>query len=142
MTLVFNILSKEQGAWQIVEDSQVLMTHNFNIIRGEDQSLLHLNELLTNNKLKFKDLSAFVLLVKDASMTQVKIFTTVSNTLAWQFDWPIVADFYFKEDNDKMLAKLLKKLAKIKKFKAINPKYSRPVDISISKKQPKYKIVK
>jgi phage-related protein len=62
--------------------------------------------------------------------------------LAWQFDWPIVADYYFKEDNEQALAKLLKELAKIKKFTAVNPKYNREVDISISKKQPKYKIVK
>jgi len=142
MTLVFNILSKETGAWQIVSDGQILFSHNFDIIRGEDKTLLHLREMLDNNNFKLKDFSKFVLLIKDASLTQVKIFTTTANTLAWQFNWPIVAEYYFKEDNEKMLAKALKKLSKLKKFKAISPKYSRKVDITISKKKKRYIIGK
>jgi hypothetical protein len=142
MTLVFNILSIDKGAWQVVKDDQVFISHNFDIVRGEDKSLLHLQELLDNNKLKLEGFQSCVLLVKDASMTQVKIFTTTMNTLAWQFDWPITADYYFKASSEDKLAELLKKLVKIKKFKAINPEYSREADISKSKKQPKYKLVK
>jgi|APSaa5957512576_1039674.scaffolds.fasta_scaffold25174_1 hypothetical protein len=142
MTLVFNILSIEKGAWQVLANGQIIFSHNFNIVRGEDKSLLHLQKLLDNNNLKLVNFKGCVLLVKDASMTQVKIFTTIINTLAWQFDWPLVADYYFQEDSEKMLAKVLKKLAKLKKFTAISPAYSREADISISKKQPKYKIAK
>lgn len=142
MILVFNILSKEQGAWLIIKNDQTLFSHNFNIIRGEDKSLVHLQEMLDNNNLKLTDFSKFILLVKDASMTQVKVFTTTANSLAWQFNWPIVATYYFKEDNDKVLARSLKKISKIKKFTAIKPKYSRRVDITPSKKKAKYKISK
>ena len=62
------------------------------------------------------------------------------NTLAWQCAWPIVADYYFKEDNDQALAKALKKIAKIKKFKAISPEYQRQAEITISQKKFKYTI--
>ncbi|MFA6307953.1 MAG: hypothetical protein WCS88_04270 [Patescibacteria group bacterium] len=142
MILVLNILSIEKGTWLVVKNDQILFSHDFKINRGEDKSLLELQKLLQDNKLKLENFSGFILLVKDASMTQVKIFTITANTLAWQFDWPILADYYFKEDNEKILIKILKKLAKIKKFKAVIPKYSRKVDISISKKQSKYKISK
>lgn len=142
MVLVLSISSKEQGAWLAVKANKIFLTHSFDVIRGEDKSLLQLQKMLDNNNLKLKDFSSFILLVKEASMTQVKIFTITANTLAWQFNWPIVADYYFEEDNEKILSKLLKKLAKLKKFKALSPKYSRQVDITISKKQAKYKLVK
>jgi len=142
MTLVLNILSKELGAWLALKDGQTLLAHNFVINRGEDKSLLQLQEMLDNNKLKLKDFRAFILLVKEATMTQVKIFTVTANTLAWQFNWSIVAEYYFKEDNEQILTKALKKLTKLTKFKAIKPEYSRQVDITLSKKQPKYKITK
>ena len=142
MILVFNILSTEQAAWLVIKKDQLVFQKDFIIQRGEDKSLLYLQEMLDNNKLKLKDFKALVLLVKDASMTQVKIFTTTVNTLAWQFEWPIVAEYYFELDNEKMLIKALHKLSKIKKFKALSPKYSRQADITLSKKQPKYKIAK
>jgi len=146
MFLVLSILSNNQGVWLVVKNSQIFLTRNFDIIRGEDKSLLHLQKILDNNGLKLEDFSGFILLLKEASLTQVKIFTTTANTLAWQFDWPIVAEYYFsakgRGDNEKILAKVLKKIARLKKFKAITPKYHRQVDITISKKQAKYKISK
>ena len=132
MILVFNVISNEKAAWLVIKKEQLIFRKDFDIKRGEDKSLLHLQEMLDNNKLKLKDFKGLVLLVKDASMTQVKIFTTTVNTLAWQFEWPIVAEYYFKEDNEKILLKALRKLSKIKKFKALSPKYSRQADITIS----------
>ena len=117
MILVLNVLNDTRGAWLIVRDSQVILSHNFAIVRGEDQSLRHLQKFLRDNKLSLKDLKGLIFLIKEASLTQIKVLTTMVNTLAWQCAWPIVADYYFKEDNDQALAKALKKIAKIKKFK-------------------------
>lgn len=142
MILVLSILNNNHGAWLAVKDNKVFLTHNFDMIRGEDKSLLQLEKMLDRGHLKLKDFSGFILLIKEASLTQIKIFTVSANTLAWQFNWPIVAQYYFKEDNEKMLFKLLKKIIKLKKFKAISPAYIRQADITISKKQPKYKISK
>ena len=66
----------------------------------------------------------------------------MANTLAWQFAWPIVADYYFKEASDKVLAKQIKKISTIKKFKAISPQYQRQAEITISQKKFKYTINK
>lgn len=142
MILVLSILDNNHGAWWAVKDNKVFLMHNFDMVRGEDKSLLQLQKMLDRGHLKLKDFSGFILLIKEASLTQVKIFTVSANTLAWQFNWPIVAQYYFKEDNEKILSKLLKKIAKLKKFKAISPAYIRQADITISKKQPKYKISK
>lgn len=142
MILVLNIISSEKGSWLVIEDHQIIFSYNFHIARGEDQSLLYLEKMLSKNKLKLQNFSGFVLLVKEASLTQVKVFTTVANTLAWNFNWPIVAEYYFKGDIDKVLIRLLNKLSKIKKFKAITAKYYRQAEITISKKKAKYKIGK
>lgn len=142
MILVLNILSVDKAAWLIVRDSQIVLSHYFDLTRGEDDSLRHLEEFLIDNKLIIKDLKSFVLLIKEASLTQVKILTTMANTLAWQFNCPIVADYYFAEDNDQALAKALKKIKVIKKFKAISPKYNRQAEITISNKKAKYIISK
>jgi len=142
MILVLNILSIAKGSWLVVKNKQIIFSHDFKISRGEDKSLLELNKLLKDNKLKLENFSGFILLVKDASMTQVKIFTTTVNTLAWQFNWPILAEYYFKEESNKVLDKLLNKLSKVKKFKAVSPKYSRQAEITKSKKKVNYTIVK
>jgi hypothetical protein len=142
MVLALSILNNNHGAWLVVKDNKVFLAHHFDMVRGEDKSLLQLQKMLDKNHLKLKNFSGFILLIKEASMTQVKIFTVSANTLAWQFNWPIVAQYYFKEDDEKILLKLSKKIAKLKKFKAIQAKYNRLVDITISKKQAKYKVNK
>ena len=146
MILVLDIISSEKGSWLAVKNGQIIFFHSFNIDKGEDQSLLYLEKMLSKNKLKLHNFFSFILLIKEASLTQVKVFTTMANTLAWNFNWPIVAEYYFSatggQENNMILNKALKKLSKIKKFKAISAKYYRQAEITISKKKAKYKISK
>lgn len=142
MILVLNVTDSDKGSWQIVENNKIVLSYEFVMVRGEDTILLHLDRFLNKHKLSLADIKKFILLVKEASLTQVKIFTTIANTLAWHFDWPIVADYYFKGDSVKVLDRLIKKLSKIRKFKAVSAKYKRKAEITISKKKAKYKISK
>lgn len=142
MILVLNIKNSDKGAWQIYQDKQIIFSHEFAIVRGEDQSLLHLDDLLKKHNIKLANIKGLILLVKEASLTQVKVLTTTVNVLAWQLNVPIVGEYYYKGQEDKVLGNLVNKISKLKKFKALSPKYSNKKVITISKKQAKYKISK
>lgn len=131
MILILLIEDKNKGSW-ILEKK----IHDFKMEAGQDNLLLELDKL----KIDFTKLDGLALLVRDASLTQVKVITTILNTLAWNFNLPIVGKFYFTEDNEKIIVKTKKEISKIKKFKPVKVEYRRQAEITLSKKQPKYKI--
>lgn len=143
MILVFNTLSKEKAAWSAIKNGKILGHKNFVIGRGEDKSLQYLQKFLGQENLKLASFKGILLTIQDASLTQVKVFTNNINTLGWQLDMPVLASYYYQtEEYDKILQNLLKKIAQLKKFKAIKADYKYKTQISISKKHPKYKINK
>ncbi len=113
----------------------------FELNFDEDQVLTKLFFLLKKNKLKIPKVKAFVLLLQDASLTQVKVSTATINALAWQSGAKVYADYTFKGELEGSLLKILDKLAKIKNFKALKAVYARKPEITISQKKHKFKLV-
>lgn len=142
MILTLNIIDHNKASWLIIENGRIRYNHNFAMAKGEESSLLNLDKLLKSNKLSLRDITDLVLAVKDASLTQVKVFTAIINTIGWQFDLPLAADYYFKGDFKDVLPGLLKKLEKQRKFAPLKAKYKQKSDISISRQKPKYTIIK
>ena len=142
MILVLNILDHNKGTWSVLDKKEIKYSHQFVMIKGEDSLLLHLDKFLQNNQLTLKSFTNLALTVKEASLTQVKIFTAIINTLGWQFNIPVLAEYYYSGQLKDVLVSLLKKLSKQTKFKALKVKYKQAPDITISTKHPKYKIIK
>lgn len=138
MILVLNILNHNQASWKIVSAGHIKYTHDFVMARGQDNILSHLDKFFKNNKLRLKEIKGIALVVAEASLTQVKIFTVIINTMGWQLNVPVMAEYYNKVN----LETILKKLSRVKKFKALKIEYKRKPDISLSKKKIKYKLVK
>lgn len=137
MVLVLHIENKNKASWLVV-NKEVDKQLDFAMVPAEDNILAELDKL----KVNFDSIKGIGLIINDASLTQVKIFTATINTLGWQFDVPVVGEFYVKQTIDKILPKLVKKIEDTKKFKALEVKYKHKADITISKKQAKYKIGK
>ncbi|MBU1203004.1 hypothetical protein KKH39_03110 [Patescibacteria group bacterium] len=133
MLLILFVEDRNKASW-ILGDK----VRDFEMLPGQDNLLLELDKL----KVNFKKIDALIMLVKDASLTQLKVFTTTLNTLAWSFDLPTLGKFYFNEDKEQIINKSSREIAKIKKFKPIKVEYRRQAEITLSKKQPKYKIAK
>ncbi len=138
MILVLNIEDHNKASWLVVENKEIKYSHDFVMNKGEDSTLLQLDNLFKKNKLGFKDIKGLALTVKEASLTQVKIFTAIINTIGWQFNLPVTAQYY----QELSIAKILKDLAKQKKFKALIAKYKNKAEITISKKPKRYSLVK
>ncbi len=124
------------------KDTEIKFQYTFDLRVGQDSLFLGLDSFLSKSKLKLKDFSGIILAIEEASLTQVKVSTAMLNALAWNFGWPIVGEYYFTADFDKILAKLLKKISKLKEFEPLEVKYKRKADITISKKKPKFKLKK
>ncbi len=84
----------------------------------------------------------FVLLVKEASLTQVKLAAAIINTLAWLESKPIVGEFFYHLTEAEVLSQQFAKILKTKDFTPLKVDYLRPVDITISKKVNKFKLTK
>ena len=133
MILILHIIDKNKATW-ILDDQG----HSFAMEPGRDNILAELDKL----KVDWKKISGLVLVVKEASLTQVKIFTAIINTLAWQFDLPVVGEFYYQEKFEQVLQLLQKKLSTQTKFEPLRVEYQHNPDITISQKQPKFIITK
>lgn len=124
------------------KDTEILFQYTFDLQVGQDSLFLGLDTFLSKGKFKLKDFSGIILAIAEASLTQVKVSTAMLNALAWNFGWPIVGEYYFTIDFDKVLPKLIKKASQSKYFKPLEVKYKRKADITISKKRPKFKLKK
>ncbi len=133
MVLTLYIQDKNRGEW-IVDNKR----HAFDILPGEDSVLAKLDYL----QLDFHQISGLILAVADATMTQVKVFTTLINTLAWNFDLPVTAKFYFSQNLSDILPDLQTELKAQKQFVFIEPQYRRNPDITLSKKPKGFQISK
>ena len=142
MIVVLHVKDNNNAEWLLVESGDVKFSYDFSMGVGEDKTLASLDEVLAKNKIKLKDIKGAILVVREASLTQVKLYTATINTLGWQHAWPVVGKYYFTEDFKDLLLKLLKQLAAKSKFEQLEVDYRRKPDITISKKQPKYKISK
>lgn len=142
MFLTLYIQDHNHGSWLICDKAAIKFRLDFAIARGEDDSLKYLFKFLEQHHWPWRKLQGVALIVEDASLTQVKVFTTMINTIAWQYQLPTAADFYSATKLNKILEKIYTKLKKQKKFKQITVKYKQKADITISHRHPSYKIVK
>jgi len=140
MILTLSILDKNKASWSLIDRGQAKFSLAFSFETGTDQTLFYLDKFLQKHKVKLSQVTGIVLLVKEAGLTSVKIFTVITNVLAWQLNVPVVGKFYFKEAEDKVLAGLLAKLRNTKKFKPLKVNYQRKAEITISKKLQKFVI--
>ena len=138
MILVLNILNKNKASYLLIKDTQIISSYNFILEVGTESILKELNIFLKKYKLKLKDIKGFILLIKEASLTQVKVIITIINTLAWNFNIPVQGKFYFQEDYQELLPSLLKKVEANNKFKALKVEYKQKPSITLSKKKIKY----
>lgn len=142
MILALYIKDNNHGSWVVYQNGQESFVLDFEMEIGEEQLLFYLDKFLKQNNLDLKNIQGLILAVKAASLTQIKIITATINILGWQYNLPIAYDYYFSGDFDKMLPKLLKQVAKTKKFEIIKPEYQQKPEITISQKKHKYKIEK
>lgn len=141
MFLVLNIKDNNSAEWFLTEDSSVKDSLEFVIDRTNDKTFESLDKLLSNNSLKLKDVLGIALSIKDASLTQVKVFTAIINTLAWQLGISAIGKYYYKESFDSVLKDIFKEI-KGSNQKIISAEYNQDPDISRSKKVRKYVIKK
>lgn len=137
MILVLHIKDKNKASWLVV-DKDVEKQLDFDMVPADDNILAKLDEL----KVDLADMKGIGLVINEATLTQVKIFTAIINTLGWHRDIPVMGDYYTDKNINDILPTLLKKIDGTNKFFPLEVKYKHKADITISKKQPKYKIAK
>lgn len=142
MFLILHIKNRQDALWLLVKNNKVVARVNFVLSAEEDTVLHHLYKILYKNKISISRVDSLVLLVTEASLTQVKVVTAIINVLAWQNKAKVVADYHFSGVVEDRLLNLSNKFKKIKKFKALKVVYSRPPEITISQKKPKFTINK
>lgn len=140
MILILSILDKNKAQWSLVDRGQVKFSLAFSFESGTDQTLFYLDKFLQKHKIKLSQVTGMMLLVKEAGLTSVKIFTVIVNVLAWQINVPVVGKFYYQGSEGKVLGELLISLKNTKKFKPLKVDYQRKVEITISKKRQKFVI--
>lgn len=138
MILVLNILNRNSGSYLGIENGDINIHHDFNLEIGKESILKELDIFLKNNDLELKNIKGLILLVKEASLTQVKVIITIINSLGWNFNIPVVGKFYFKEDYKEILPALIKEMGDSKEFEEIKIEYQQKPNITLSKKKSKY----
>lgn len=141
MILALNIEDKNNGSWILIEGKKQKDLASFVIDRDNDKVFMTLDVLLSRNKLVLEDLRGLILNIKEAGLTQVKIFTAIINTFAWQLDVAVAGRYYDQKSLETLMPQLLVDLESSKN-KALQVEYLQNPDISISKKSPKYVIKK
>lgn len=141
MILFLDIKDKNNATWLLVEDKNIKDSLDFIIDRDNDKTFLTLEKLLSNNRITLSDLNGLALTIKDASLTQVKIYTAIINTFAWQLGIVVSGKYYYNNDFEKIYLEIIDRLKKEKK-KILDVEYKQNPDISKSKKVRKYVIKK
>lgn len=140
MFLILHIIDRHQAVWLVYAKGKIKFLHKFITEPGEENILFNLDKFLRKNKINLKKFLGFGLVVDTSSLTQVKLITTIINTMGWNYQKPVEAIFYqVKADG---LEELVKSLTKQKKFKQIKVKYQSKPEITISNKKNKFKLVK
>lgn len=139
MILILNILDNNQAIWRAF-DGEKELKHPFAMILGEENILAELDLFLKTNNLELTQTQGLALSIREASLTQVKILVTIINTLGWQLDIPVTASFYSQIDIEQLNQQLITDLDTTKGFTALKAEYQREAEITISKKENKFKI--
>ncbi len=142
MILVLNIINKQKAEWLLLRNKKIIYRLAFKLDFDKDQILSKLFVLLKKNKLSISKIKAFILLFQEGSLTQIKVSTATINALAWCSGAKVYADYNFRGELSDSLVKILSKLDKIKKFKALRVVYARKPEITISQKKHKFTIMK
>jgi hypothetical protein len=135
MTLILNILDKHKAYWFLADGSVIKHNHNFVLLRGEEKILSELDSFLKQNNFDLKNIKNIILLAGDISMTQIKVVTAMINTLGWQLDIPVSANFNYQGDFETAWHKNSKMLEKIKCFVPLQVEYKHKPNITASKKK-------
>lgn len=141
MILILSIEDKNNASWLIVEGKDKKDSLSFKLDRDNDKTFSTLDKLLSNNDINLQNLSALALIIKEVGLTQVKVFTAIINTFAWQLDVPVAGEYYYENSFENAISKVLDKI-KNNKSKILQIEYKQNPDISTSKKVPKYVIKK
>ncbi len=140
MILVLNIKVKEQALWQLYQDDKLIASQLVAKFEQNDSFLASLDKLFEKTGKNLKLVKSFILLVKEASLTQLKLATAIINALAWLEAKPIAGEFFYHLTEAEVLSQQFVKISKIKEFTPLKVEYLRPVDITISKKVNKFKL--
>ncbi len=142
MNIILNILDRNNGTWYLVEEGSIVKDYSFVMPRDKDTILLELDTFLKHSKIKLKDVKGIILGVKETSLVQVKVIIGIINTIAWNFNIPVISKLYYTKPFEEILPSLIKQLSKEKKFKPLIAKYKHKPNITISKKKPTFSIIK
>ena len=137
MILILNILDNNKAEWILAEKKKQCA---FDMQAGQENILTEFDDCLHQENIELRNITGFGLAIKQASLTQVKVQVTIINTLGWQLQVPVVADFFYQ--GDLKIEDLVNKIEKQKDFKAIKPEYQREAEVTVSKKTPKFTIAK
>ena len=140
MTLVLQILAKDKTQWSLYQAEQLIASQIVDKFEQQDNFLASLDQLLQQQNIHLDQIESMALLVKEASLTQVKLATAIINALAWTNNKPVAGNFFYQTSDDKALAGAFIQLAKQQSFAPLSVKYLKPVDITISKKVNKFSL--
>ncbi len=142
MILILNILDRNNGTWYLVGGNKIIKDYNFIISQDKNSILFELDKFLKDNKIKLKNINGIILGVKETSLVQIKVIIGIINTIAWNFNIPVISKLYYTKEFIKILPSLIKKISKEKKFKPLKAEYKHKPNITISKKKPVFSITK
>lgn len=140
MTLVLHLLAKNHFQWSLYQADKLIASQTVDTSQQQGMFLASLDQLLQQQNISLEKIEALALMVKEASLTQVKLATAVINTLAWTNNKPVAGDFFYQTSDEQALVNILDQLAKNKSFVPLDVKYLKPVDITISKKVNKFSL--
>tara|TARA_B100000959_G_C14685617_1_gene502520 strand:- start:121 stop:546 length:426 start_codon:yes stop_codon:yes gene_type:complete len=138
MILVLNILDRNNGSYLIFKKGKIIFSYNFILEIGEESILKELDIFLKKNKILLNNIKGLILLIKESSLTQVKVIFIIINTLGWNLNIPVVCKFYFFKDFKELLPNLINKIENNKSFKYLDIKYKQKPNITLSKNKNKY----
>ena len=138
MILVLNILDRNNGSYLIFKKGKIIFSYNFILEIGEESILKELDIFLKKNKILLNNIKGLILLIKESSLTQVKVIFIIINTLGWNLNIPVVCKFYFFKDFKELLPNLINKIENNKSFKYLDIKYKQKPNITLSQKKSKY----
>lgn len=117
---------KPEAEIGLFEDEKKLGYVTWQAHRELSETLLgKVEKLLTSNKKSWQDIGGVVCYLGPGSFTGLRIGATLSNSLSYGLDIPVVG-----AESDEWLEKGLKKVRKAKKKQYISPKYGAPPNIT------------
>ena len=134
MYLYINTASADSIFLALIDSQgQILIKKTVPAKYMQSEKLLLNIQKLVNKKLG--KLKGIIVIEGPGSFTALRIGVTTANTMAWALQIPIIGISLDNKTDEGLIKEGYNKLKKIKKFKAVMPKYGRQPNITIKIKK-------